>query len=50
MAAGFGYGPEVEDSISGWLFPTRLMTTPLSGTGLVSKFIKDGSLDKRKEY
>lgn len=44
----YGYGPEVEDSVSGWLFPKRLMTNQRNG--LVSRQYKDGSLDRRTEY
>ena len=44
----YGFGPEVEDTISGWLFPKRLMTP--QGSGLVSRQYKDNSLDRRREY
>lgn len=39
----YGYGPEVEDAISGWLFPKRWMVKGCGG--LVSRFFQDGSLD-----
>lgn len=39
----YGYGPEVEDAISGWLFPKQWMVR--SCGGLVSRFFQDGSFD-----
>lgn len=39
----FGYGPEVDDAISGWSFPRQWMVKQCGG--LVSKFLGDGSLD-----
>jgi len=41
-------GPQQEDAISGWLFPVRLMTNQRGG--LVSKSLKDGSIDQPKEW
>ena len=39
----YGQGREVEDSISGWLFPLRWMTKQCGGN--VSKYYRDGSFD-----
>jgi hypothetical protein len=47
-ANGFGYGPEVEDAVSGWLFPVRLMTTQRGQ--LVSSFYAHGSRDRPQEW
>ena len=44
----YGFGSQVEDAVSGWLFPKRLMTKQRSG--LVSYKISDGSIDFPKEY
>lgn len=44
----YGFGPEVEDAVSGWLFPKRLMTEQRGG--MVSKFYADNSLDRRVEW
>ncbi len=44
----YGYGPEVEDSVTGWLFPTRLMVQKRQG--LVSRQFKDQSLDRPENY
>lgn len=46
----WGMGVQQEDLYSGWLFPVRLMTNVTGGGGLVSKFLKDGSIDQVKEY
>lgn len=44
----YGYGPQAEDAVSGWLFPKRLMTTQRGR--LVSRNYADGSLDRPKEW
>lgn len=41
----YGYGPQVEDAVSGWLFPKRLMTVQRGR--LVSVDPTDESLDDR---
>lgn len=44
----YGMGPEVEDAVSGWSFPKRLMTK--QRTGLISYRLSDGSLDLDKTW
>ena len=46
----YGYGPQQADSVSGWLFPKRLMLHDEGHPGLVSAFYQDNSRERRKEW